>query len=182
MSDIDIICDELPDFLKPKPYIPLHQLRWTEKQEMFKHPFELRPYDEILTFANLYRAYEKTRIHKSNRDETEEYEKHLIENLNILYDLLLAKQWKDIYQYHRFYITVPKPRKIDALDFSGRITLHLMCDNGLDEWFDRRLVKECAACRKGMGTDYAKDLMEEHLYDYYLKYVDVLPMTEVRGF
>lgn len=170
MNDIQIISDELPDFTDHQHCVPIYQKRWREKQEEFSKPFVLQPYDEILTMANLYRAYEKTRKNKSGKADVEEFELNLITNLNLLYEKLLNRQWDEIFQYHRFFIQTPKVRKIDALDFPGRIALHLICDNGLDQWFDRRLIKECAACRKGMGTDYARMMMADHLHHYFLKH------------
>ena len=166
----ELITDPLPDFDVSGNQTPLYQKRWSDKKELYKKQFSLKSYDEIVTLPNIYRTYEKTRKHKSNKKEVEEYENHLVTNLNILYENLLSKNWDDVFQYHRFFITTPKLRKIDALDFSGRIALHLICDNGLDEWFDRRLVKECAACRTGMGTDYAREMMADHLHHYYQKY------------
>lgn len=147
-----------------------YDARWRKKKESYKKPLVLKSYDEIVTFPNLYRAYKKARARKASKKEVMVFEQNLAENLWNLYDKLKERRWDEIFVYHRFFIQKPKPRKIDTLDFEGRIVQHLLCDNGIGEWFDRRLVKECAACRKGMGTHYAIYMAKQYFQTYISRY------------
>ena len=65
-----------------------------------------------------------------------------------------------------FYISEPKVRKVDALRFDGRIAQHVLCDNIIKPYMEKRLVKENAACREGKGTDYARRLVKEGLINF----------------
>lgn len=127
-------------------------------------------YKEILcNFDNIYKAYKIAHRGKTDDKEVIEFDKDKIYNLKKLQEKLLNKQWDEIFTYYRFVITDPKKRTVDALYFEGRIVQHVLCDLILRPYFERRLIKENAACRINKGTEYAVNLLKKGIIEYYKK-------------
>ena len=130
-------------------------------------------YKEVLcNFDNIYKAYKIAHRGKSDDKEVIEFDKNKIYNLRKLQEKLLNKQWNEIFSYYRFIITDPKKRTIDALHFEGRIVQHILCDLILKPYFERRLIKENAACRENKGTEYAVNLLKKGMVEYYKNNTD----------
>ena len=119
-------------------------------------------YQEIMCdFGNIRDAYRLAHRGKSDVPEVIEFDEHLAYNLHHLRKKLIAKKWDEIFRYYNFKIKEPKERSVDALTFEGRIVQHILCDRILRPWFEKRLVKENAACRQGKGTTYAMELLKK---------------------
>lgn len=124
-------------------------------------------YKEIMCdFNNLYKAYKLAHRGKSEDKEVIEFDKNKIYNLNKILEYLKKKEWDKIFIYYRFIIESPKRRVVDALQFEGRIVQHVLCDNILRPYLDKRLVKENSACRKNKGTLYAIDLNKQNIVEF----------------
>lgn len=119
-------------------------------------------YQEIIcNFENLQEGYRLAHRSKSECQEVVEFDKDVLGNLLRLRRQLINKEWDKIFEYYRFEITIPKKRIVDALTFKGRIVQHVLCDNILKPWFEKRLIKENCACREGKGTQYAANLVKQ---------------------
>lgn len=124
-------------------------------------------YKEIMCdFNNIYQAYKLAHRGKSEDKEVIEFDKNKMYNLNKILRLLEKKEWNKIFVYYRFILYDPKKRIVDALTFEGRIVQHILCDNILRPYLDKRLIKENCACRKDKGTLYAINLVKQNLVKF----------------
>lgn len=136
-------------------------------------------YKEIMCdFDKIYKAYKLAHRGKINAAEVIEFDKNKIYNLQRLRKKLISKSWDDIFEYYNFTIREPKERSVDALTFEGRIVQHILCDEILRPWFEKRLIKENCACRQNKGTHYAMRLLKQamlkhHGNGYYILKMDI---------
>ncbi len=110
-------------------------------------------FEQIVTFENLMLAAHKTLLgHKSRRAVARLYFDLEPEVLRLQEELTSGS-----YQprpYRVFEIREPKPRQICAADVRDRVTHHAIC-NILDPIFERQMISDTFACRKGKGTHAA---------------------------
>ena len=123
-------------------------------------------YEKVYRFENLYQAYRRAARGKRTKAEVIAFELNLAENLWRLHDELESKTYR-IPGYEYFMIFDPKKREIKALPFSGRVVQHSLCDNILEPYFEKRLIYDCAACRKGKGTYFALDRLSAFMRDFH---------------
>lgn len=123
-------------------------------------------YEKIYRFENLYRAYKATARCKRTKDEVIKFELNLADNLWSLHDELKNKTYHSG-GYHKFMIYDPKEREIQALSFRDRVVQHSLCDNALTPYFEKRLVFDCAACRKNKGTHFAMERLSGFMREFY---------------
>lgn len=123
-------------------------------------------YEIMYDFDKLREAYRLARRCKASSKDVAEFDVNRMYNLRKLQEQLREKRWEEIFNYYRFYIHEPKLRQVDALKFDGRIAQHVLCDNILKPYMERRLVKENCACREGKGTDYARNLIKQGLVKF----------------
>ena len=123
-------------------------------------------YEKIYQFENLYQAYRAASRSKRRKAEVVRFELNLADNLWRLHDELEAKTFK-LPQYHCFMIFDPKKREIQALSFRGRVVQESLCENVLRPYFEKRLIYDCAACRKGKGTHFAMRRLAGFMRDFY---------------
>jgi len=118
-----------------------------------------RPWDnyEILCdFEHLYRSHEAARRGKQSKRDVVEFEMNLAENLCGLRDHLAERTYHPL-PYHRFVISDPKRREIEAPAYRDRVVQHCLCDYILRPALEPRLIYDNAACRLGKGTHFALD-------------------------
>lgn len=72
--------------------------------------------------------------------------------------------------YKQFKIYEPKERIIEALPYKDRVVLMALCSNIIEPKFERRLIYDNVACRKGKGTDFGIKRLEKFLHSYYKKF------------
>lgn len=123
-------------------------------------------YEKIYQFENLYRAYKLTARGKRGKAEVVNFELNLANSLWSLHDELKHGTYRPS-AYRRFIIYDPKQREIQSLPFRDRVVQNSLCDNVLREWFENRLIYDCAACRKGKGTHFGMDRLSFFMRDYY---------------
>ena len=123
-------------------------------------------YEKIFDFGNLYRAYKMAARCKRTKKEVIDFELNLAENLWSLNDELANKIY-GVGRYQRFMIHDPKEREIQALSFRDRVVQHSLCDNVLAPYFEKRLIYDCAACRKNKGTHFAMRRLTGFMSDFY---------------
>ena len=123
----------------------------------FAHSFEL-----VYRFDNLYRAYCAAARGKRDQRGIVRFGLDLSANLWQLHDELESGSYRPIGYYH-FKVYDPKERDIMSPHFRDRVVQHSLCDNVLAPWFERRLIYDCAACRRDKGTAFAEDRLEDFL-------------------
>lgn len=129
---------------------------------------EARPasdYDRICTFDSLYKAHCTARLCKRKKREVIEFEMDLARNLVDISDQLTARTYH-MNGYYHFMVMEPKEREIFAAHYRDRVVLHSVCDEVLVPLFEKLLIYDNAACRKGKGTHFAlrrfKGFLREH--------------------
>lgn len=148
-----------------------------------KYNYLDKDYKEFLcNMEYLYLSYKKCHIGKTDTESVIQFDKNIIFNLYKIKKALEEKDWKYLFAYYNFKIFRPKERNIWAMNFTGRIVQHSLCDNILDEWFEKHLIHMNVACRKNKGTDFAlkyiKDklniILKENKWDeYYVLKMDI---------
>ncbi|MDO5139354.1 MAG: reverse transcriptase/maturase family protein [Oscillospiraceae bacterium] len=61
----------------------------------------------------------------------------------------------------------PKKRTIHALRYRDRVVQHCLCDEVLEPLFEKRLIYDNSACRKGKGTLFAVNRLSLFLRKFY---------------
>ena len=119
-------------------------------------------YDEVFSFSNLLYAERMTRKGKRGKKDVIAYEQMLGGNIYDLYERLRKREYT-VSPYHFFEIFEPKRREIQALRYEDRIVQRCLMDNYLSELLKRHLIFDNAACRKGKGTDFARNRLKSFL-------------------
>lgn len=70
----------------------------------------------------------------------------------------------------KFTVTHPKRRDIISIRFRDRVYQRSLNDNYIYPEVAKHLIPENAACQKGKGTDYARDLLIRDLREMYRKH------------
>jgi RNA-directed DNA polymerase len=126
-------------------------------------------YPQICDFDNLYWAFREARKGKRGKDPVAAFEVDLEPNLWQLHGELVAQTYCPG-PYHHFYIYEPKRRLISAAPFRDRVVHHALC-RVIEPIFDRALIHDSYACRKGKGNHRALERCSEFArrYAYVLK-------------
>lgn len=109
-------------------------------------------YNQIISFANLLKAYYKARRSKRFRKRLQKIEIDFEDRLiNICYQL--KNQSYKPKKYHRFLVFEPKKRQISAPAFIDRIIHHAILIV-IEPFFDKQFIPTSFACRKNKGTHF----------------------------
>ena len=119
-------------------------------------------YEKICDFQNLLNAHRRARCCKQHKKDVVSFELNLTENLWKIKNALDSRSYK-VSGYKKFMIFDPKEREIQALSYYDRIIKHVLCDEVLRPFFDKRLIYDNAACRIGKGTHFALGRLTEFL-------------------
>ena len=125
--------------------------------------------EDAFSFEKLLEAHKKCRCSKQHKRATINFELNLSQNLTQLSQQIINKTYK-IGKYKQFTIYEPKERLIEALAYKDRVVLMALCHNIIEPRFERRLIYDNVACRKGKGTDFGIRRLEQFLHSYYRKY------------
>ena len=119
-------------------------------------------YDEIFTFENLYKAHKKTKKGKLRKEEVEKFDLDKGRELYLLSEELRKRTYR-VSPYRTFCIYEPKKRRVDATSYRDRVVQNCFVDNCFYPLLDRVLIDDNASCRKGKGTDYARQRLNHYL-------------------
>lgn len=109
--------------------------------------------EKIAKWENLLLAYKKAKRGKSGINEVEKFGANLWLNLGNIQLHLLSGTY-EIGEYREFVVYEPKKRTILAAPFRDRVVQHAILNILEPEW-DKRLIEDTYACRKGKGTHQA---------------------------
>jgi len=114
---------------------------------------------------NLRQAFLKAARGKSGKREVQHFRDQLDVELPRLRAGLLGEVPVSLGDYHYFMIRDPKPRRICAAAFRERV-LHHAIMNVCEPVFERFLLPDTFACRKGYGRQAAADAAQRHAKQY----------------
>ena len=117
---------------------------------------------EIFTFENLLYAYKKAVRCKRKKKAAIAFRENLYQNIDRITRTFAKGKYPPII-YHCFTIYEPKQREVRATSFEMRVIQNCFCEEYLIPFFEKFLSDRNAACRKGMGTDYARKLLKSDL-------------------
>lgn len=118
--------------------------------------------EKITDWENLLLAYKKAKKGKTGINEVEMFGANLWLNLGNIQLHLLAGTFK-MGAYRAFVVYEPKKRQILAAPFRDRVVQHAIL-NILEPQWDKRMIEDTYACRKGKGTHKAA-----HRIQYWLR-------------
>ncbi len=110
-------------------------------------------FERIISFENLLKAARQAASGKKEQIRVAHFLFHLENELLGLQAELEQNIWQPG-GFRVFEIREPKPRRISAADFRDRVVHHALC-NILEPVFDKRLIFDTWACRKGKGSHRA---------------------------
>lgn len=111
--------------------------------------------EKIAEIDNLYLAYSKACRGKRLKEEVKQFSLNLDHNVALLQQEIISGNVK-VGSYHYFTIHDPKERMICAASFRERV-LHHAIMNVCHDYFDRSLIADTYATRKGKGVYAALD-------------------------
>ena len=136
-------------------------------------------FDKKLSYDNLMKAHILSRKGKGYRNEIILFNLKQEEYIMWLYEQLKIGKYKHG-GYTVFYITEPKPRKIEKSRYIDRIVHRWVVDNFLKEYFEKSFITHTYACIKERGVHKAVlDVQKAMKYcnnkwkDYYILKMDV---------
>lgn len=124
---------------------------------------------QVCSFDNLLLAAKKAEKGKRFKPYVAQFNMQLESNLLQLEQELEGATYRPS-GYHAFYIQEPKKRLISAAPYRDRIVHHALC-NVIAPIFERSLITDTYANRKGMGTHLALERYQHHAskFHYVLK-------------
>ncbi|MDD5050378.1 MAG: reverse transcriptase/maturase family protein [Candidatus Pacebacteria bacterium] len=112
-------------------------------------------YDNIISLENLLLAWQEFLSGKKKREDVQEFERNLMQNLISLHSDLSAKTYRHG-AYHYFVVSDPKRRDIHKATVRDRI-VHRAVYRILYPYFDRKFIPDSYSCRNFKGTHRALD-------------------------
>jgi len=110
-------------------------------------------WEELVSWRNLYHAYQKACKHKKRKPETAEWMFNC-ERLLIELQAELREQHYQPQPYKYFTITEPKKRTISVAAFRDRVVHHALV-NVIERYFESMFIKDSYATRKEKGLHLA---------------------------
>lgn len=142
-------------------------------------------FEEIVEYDNLRLAFWKASRGKRSRDDQISFGRNLDDELTRLRDGLRNLNYF-IGDFKRFTIYDPKEREICAATFGERV-LHHAIMNVCESYFDKWLIYDSYACRKGKGQIAAVKRAREFASKYcwfmkcdFKKYFDSIPHDKLK--
>lgn len=119
-------------------------------------------YEDIISVENLLDAWKEFVRGKRKRQDVQEFQSRLMDNILALHRELAAKTYAHG-PYHAFNISDPKPRNIHKAMVRDRL-LHHALYRKLYPFFDRTFIADSYSCRKGKGTHAAMNRFRAFAY------------------
>ena len=110
---------------------------------------------------DVFRAYFDARRNKRNTINQLEFEFNFEQNLIRLAAEIQERTYK-VDTCVCFIVNNPVKREIFAASFRDRVVHHLIF-NYINPLFERKLIRDCYSCRKGLGTSDGIERIQHHL-------------------
>ncbi len=112
-------------------------------------------YDDIISIKNLLLAWQGFVRGKRSKEDVQEYQYRLFENILALHNDLKTQTYTHG-TYHAFSVYDPKPRNIHKACVCDRV-VHHMLHQALYPFFDTLFISDSYSCRQGKGTHKAME-------------------------
>ena len=122
-------------------------------------------YEKVISLDNLWLADEKTRQHKGNSYGIRVHDRHRMENLMKLHDLLITHEYRTS-KYDIFTIHEPKERIIYRLPYFPDRIVHHAIMNILEPMFVKVFTYNTYSCIKGRGIEGCDRRVEAIIKSY----------------
>lgn len=130
---------------------------------------EYDSFDNVIAFANLYRANKLCKKGVLWKRSTLSYQIRLLSRLFDTHQKLQKNKYKTKGFSEFLIVERGKPRPIKSVHYSERIVQRSVCDNALVPILSNSLIYDNGACLPGKGVDGTLDRMEHFLHRYYRK-------------
>ena len=144
-------------------------------------------FEDVVSTETLRHAFYLAAKGKRDRKEVQQFSQDADERIKKLADQLVAGEYT-FGRFQQFWIRDPKERLISAPAFEERVIHHaimIVCE----PYFDRWLIDDCYACRKGKGREAAviraAELTKRWDFSLHLdvrKYFDSVSHARLKGF
>jgi retron-type reverse transcriptase len=129
----------------------------------------MNDFERLCDFDNLYAAHRAARLGKRHKKDVIAFEMDLANQLCSLRSRLEDGSYA-LGGYQHFMIHDPKEREIQALSYADRVVQHSLCDNVLAPLFERRLIFDNCACRKGKGTSFGIGRLSRFMGEHFRRH------------
>lgn len=125
--------------------------------------------ESVIGFDALYNSMYQCRKSVGWKDSTAHYCLNGIEETIKLERQLKSGSYKARPQ-KKIQITHPKPREAVSIAFRDRVYQRSLNDNIIYPAMSKSFIRANAACQKGKGTDFARDMLDRYLREVYRKH------------
>ena len=122
--------------------------------------------ETITDFNCLYKAYQKSKNHRSYKTSAMYFQLDAVSEIRKLQKELKDHSYK-VSGYTTFEVSYPKQREIKACKFRDKVVQHVLCDNILVPMLPDICIKDNYAGQKGKGTGFARDRLKEQMGMFY---------------
>ena len=120
-------------------------------------------YNEIIDIKKIQFMYNrKVKINTKNKGKLEKFENNYVSNMVYIKNILEQKNYNPG-KYNLFIINEPKVRLIMSQNIIDKLINHVVTEYFLIKHFDKSLIDENIATRKGKGTHYGIKLLKKYL-------------------
>ena len=120
-------------------------------------------YDDIIDIKKIQFMYNrKVKINTKNKGKLEKFENNYVSNMVYIKNILEQKNYNPG-RYNLFIINEPKVRLIMSQNIIDKLINHVVTEYFLIKHFDKSLIDENIATRKGKGTHYGIKLLKKYL-------------------
>lgn len=131
--------------------------------------FHKKTFEEVFTFENLYKSYERCCKGVNWKTSTKNYRLRAMQNVAQTYIKLHNGTYKSK-PFAKFTINERgKTRRILANHISDRVVQKCYCDYFLVPLYQSKLIYDNGACMKGKGLSFSVNRLKTHLQQYYRK-------------
>jgi retron-type reverse transcriptase len=121
--------------------------------DTYKSRLIIPPFDEIVSFENLFVSWREFQRGKSQKEDVAEFALRLIPHLSSLHRDLISGSFRHG-GYAHFKVNDSKPRDIHKAGVRDRV-LHHAVYRALYPYFDRKFIYDSYSCREDKGTHRA---------------------------
>lgn len=127
-------------------------------------------FDEVFSYRNLYRAYQKCRKNVTWKGSVQKYVTQAPLMVFQTTERLRKETWKSSGFYEFDVCERGKTRHIRSVNFDERIVQRCLCDNALVPGLGRSFIYDNAASLQDKGYHFALARLETHLRKHYRKH------------
>lgn len=146
--------------------------RRQQKRKLAKmaRTWEYDYFQDVFSFANLYRAYKKCRCNVAWKGSTQKFITQAPLEVFRIWSKLNAGTWKSKGFYEFDIFERGKQRHIKSVTMDERVVQRCLCDNALVPVLGPTFIYDNGASTKDKGYHFAINRCEKHLHDHYRKH------------